>query len=71
MTELSKNRVQNRDALWLRDWQAYFEFGHGLALQNRWEESWSSEKAWGKWLNRCVSDPFAELPTEWGLEYRE
>jgi len=66
--ELSKSRVQNWVAQWLRNWQEYFEFGKGLALQERWEESWDDEDAWCEWLHCCSSDPFAELPDQWELE---
>lgn len=65
--ELSKSRVQNRVALWLRDWQEHFVFGNGLALQERWEESLDDEEAWLEWLRNCDSDPFAELPSEWEM----
>ncbi len=66
--ELSKSRVQNWVAQWLRDGQEHFEFGNGLALQERWEESWDDEDAWHEWLHCCISDPFAELPDQWELE---
>lgn len=62
--ELSKLKVKNSVALWLRD---YFEFGNGLALQERWEESWDDEEAWLEWLHSSVSDPFVELPSQWEL----
>lgn len=66
--ELSKSRVQNWVAQWLRDGQEHFEFGNGLVLQESWEESWCDEEAWLEWLRRCTSDPFAELPSQWELD---
>lgn len=65
--ELSKTRVKNRVALWLRDWQDHFEFENELALKEMWEESWDNDKAWLEWLRSCSSDPFAELPSQWEM----
>ena len=60
--ELSKSRVQNWTALWLRD---EFEFGDDLPLGEVWDDSWDNEEEWQQWLQKQASDPFEELPKTW------
>ncbi len=58
--ELSKSRIQNWVAQWLRE----FEFPEDI----NWEDFWDDEEAWLEWLHGQSTDPFKELPTTWELK---
>jgi hypothetical protein len=60
--ELSKYRVQNWVALWLRD---EFEFHSDQSLGSDWDGSWENEDAWLEWLYNQATDPFEDLPNTW------
>jgi len=57
--ELSKSRVKNWVALWLRD---EMEYPGASSLQTDWDGSWDDEEAWLMWLRAQDADPFEMLP---------
>jgi hypothetical protein len=62
--ELSKTRVQN----WLAQWLREFEFSDLIRLGTDWDSFWDDEEAWLEWLPSQSTDPFKELPKAWELK---